>query len=128
MRLFARSTRWRQFFFAACLPYIVLSVVVELFHTSPAGRVEPAWTFVSRAASTGGAAPTSGPCMHAAVGDDSCAACNWLRVGRRLESAVSLERTRETVVERVVVTAALFPESPIPHPSLLRGPPRPVVS
>ena len=106
----------------------MLSVVVELFHTSPAGRVEPAWTFVSGAARTAGAAPASDPCMHAAVSDDSCAACNWLRLGRRLEAGISLERTREAVVDRVGAPTALFPESPIPHPSLFRGPPHLVLS
>lgn len=127
MRLLARSTRWRQFFFAACLPYIVLSVVVELFHTSTAGRVEPAWTFVSAARGSASPAPVSGPCIHAAVGDDTCAACNWLRLGRRAESGICLQRTRETVLARVAVVESLWPASPIPHPSLFRGPPRPIV-
>jgi hypothetical protein len=126
--LFARSTRWRQFFFAACLPYVVLSVVVESFHTSPAGRVEPVRTLVSMASNAVAATPADGPCIHAAVGDDSCAACNWLRLGRRIESGISLARTRETVVEPVAVAAALRPDSPVPHPSLFRGPPRPVLS
>jgi hypothetical protein len=122
VRHFARSARWRQVFFIACLPYIVVSVLVESLHsgTAPHGEGPAPSGIVLR---TDGA-PTVAP----ATAGDECPACNWLRLGRRIESPVGLTRTQELVRDDVSPVVALWPDSPVPHPSLFRGPPRPVLS
>jgi hypothetical protein len=123
VRFFARSSRWRQAFFAACLPYIVVSVFVESLHTGQArqGDTPALATTVTDAAA-------SGPVLQAAGSDESCPACNWLRLGRRIESPVGLVRTQDTVLADTPPLVALWPDSPVPHPALFRGPPRPVLS
>ena len=124
VRFFARSSRWRQAFFAACLPYIVVSVFVESLHTGQARQGDasaPAAIVVTDAAA-------SGPILQAAGSDESCPACNWLRLGRRIESPVGLVRTQDTVLAVTPPLVALWPDSPVPHPALFRGPPRPVLS
>lgn len=128
MRLFSRSTRWRRLFFAACLPYIVVSVLVESLHVSPVLRQEPVAPVQTLAAQ--GTLRIVAPfvsCIHETLPDDSCPACNWLRIGRRLESGITLVRTRDVTLEAVAYTQTTWPNSPVPHPSLFRGPPRPVL-
>jgi hypothetical protein len=124
VRFFARSSRWRQVFFAACLPYIVVSVFVESLHTGQARQGDTP----AQAATVVIDAAASGPIVQAAGSDESCPACNWLRLGRRIESPVGLVRTQDTVLADTPPLVALWPDSPVPHPALFRGPPRPVLS
>jgi hypothetical protein len=128
VRLFARSQPWRRLFFAACLPYIVVSVLVESLHVSTAPRQEPvAFAQVAAPDGTLRIAAPSGPCMHAAQADDGCPACSWLRLGRRLESGIALVPTHEVTTEAVAAVLSVWPDSPVPHPSLFRGPPRSIL-
>jgi hypothetical protein len=120
---FTRSRRWRQVFFAACLPYILVSVFVESLHTGPSGSTFAPATTQSVVAADGGVLHVQAP-----VPEESCPACNWLRLGRRIENPVGLVRTQDIVLAAAPPLIALWPESPVPHPALFRGPPRPVLS
>jgi hypothetical protein len=128
VRHFARSSRWRQVFFAACLPYVVVSVFVESLHTGQARQGDataPAAIVVTDGASRTQAA---GALVLAAGSEESCPACNWLRLGRRIESPVGLVRTQDIVLADTPPLIADWPASPVPHPALFRGPPRSVLS
>jgi hypothetical protein len=131
---FTRSSRWRQVFFAACLPYIVVSIFVESLHTGPARQGSASTdSAVAALVAAGLQAPSatlqaSAASVLATSDDESCPACNWLRLGRRIENPVGLVRTEDKVLANAPPLIALAPTSPVPHPALFRGPPRPVLS
>jgi hypothetical protein len=120
---FIRSSRWRRAFFAACLPYILVSVFVESLHTGPAAGTATLAAQASIIASDAGALRVQAPGT-----EESCPACNWLRLGRRVENPVGLVRTEDLVLEASPPFIALYPSSPVPHPALFRGPPRRVLA
>ena len=95
---------------------------MESLHTGPARPVEASAPTTVVAAN--GLETTS----VQAAGSDECPACNWLRLGRRLESRVGLVRTQDVVLADAPTLIAEWPASPVPHTALLRGPPRSVLS
>lgn len=115
MRHFRRSVRWRQALVAACLPYLLLSVVVDFVHVH--GQVSTSVYAPGEAALTARGDPAHQP-------DRPCTVCLWLRSGLQLTSNTPTALTAETATSDLVLPAdAVWPDSPTPRPAPLRGPP-----
>jgi hypothetical protein len=117
VRSFIRSRRWRQAFFAACLPYILVSVFVESLHA--ATRPDADDVIAGASASIAIGAPGS-----SATDPYSCPVCAWLSVGTQQVRQIAIGATGDSVRALPVLLAAAWPDSPVPHPALFRGPPR----
>ncbi len=102
---------------SACLPYIVVSVCVDYFHVD---APEPT--------SVVAIGQKDAPPRSASPSNSRCAACFWLRVSLRLERGISLAIANEAVALEVPLPDVRWPDSPVPHPSAFRGPPRPALS
>ncbi len=116
-----RSSRWRRGFVAACLPYLLLSVFVDFLH------VHPAWGRAGLHVQVAGAPSTlTVPASQSAqLPDYSCAVCQWLRMGTRLQASVTVATALGMLPAVVYAAQTEAPESPVPHPPAFRGPPRP---
>ena len=116
-----RSARWRRGFIAACLPYLLLSVFVDFLHVHPAWGRAGLHVQVAAASTT----LTAPPPQSARLPDYSCAVCQWLRIGTRLQASVAVGPAIGLLPVLVPSLPTESPESPIPHPPAFRGPPRP---
>lgn len=115
-----RSPRWRRAFIAACLPYLLLSVFVDFLH------VHPAWGRAGLHVQVEGApdvltVPSS---QSSRLPDYSCAVCQWLRMGTRLQPSLAVATALGMLPVAVQPMQTEWPESPVPHPPAFRGPPR----
>lgn len=114
----ARTPLSRRAFAAFCLPYVLVSIFVEFLHVGSQPRPAVTAFVVGEVLVT--ESPTSRP-------DDRCPACLWLRVNVRSDSRVlSLDPARVVSAE-VETPEADRPDSPVQHPTALRGPPTPAL-
>ena len=79
-------TRWRRAFIAACLPYLLLSVFVDFLHVHPAVGTGRAARPSRRCARR----PTVPSSQSSRLPDNTCAVCQWLRMGTRLQPSVAV--------------------------------------
>jgi hypothetical protein len=110
-----RGSRLRRALTAACLPWVVTSVLVDFVHVhAPLGGLVATVT----------AAPLANP---PAAGDDyACPACAWLKIGQRAVAPFPVRvAIRATPPEIVPLPVACWTRSPIPRPTAFRGPPHP---
>lgn len=113
--ILVRSRRWHRTFVAACLPYLLLSVLVDFVHLHSLMNGTP-----QVAASQ--AAPVPGT-KHSQPTSPACAVCLWMQAGMGVQPSVSSGPTA------VALANALNPlDPPCPaRPALLtpdlRGPP-----
>jgi hypothetical protein len=117
VRFFSRSRRWRQAFFAACLPYILVSVFVESLHDATRPDADDVIAVTSASVAIGAAGGS-------ATDPYSCPVCAWLNVGTQQVQQVAIVATGDAVRALAVLLAAEWADSPVPHPALFRGPPR----
>ncbi len=115
MRKFRQSRRWRRSLVAICLPYLLLSALVDFVHVHPpADAAVPATARTAVSATT---QPTPAP-------DYTCTACLWLRSGLQLVAA-----TGDSLAAGVTATGFVFapdsvrPNQLVARSALLRGPP-----
>jgi hypothetical protein len=112
-----RTPRSRRTLAAACLPYVLVSIFVEFLHVDPQFRARVAPVAVGEASAV--ASRTSRT-------DDACPTCLWLRIGVRLGSRVLSPNPTVVVSAEIATPPADWPDSPVQHPTALRGPPAPV--
>jgi hypothetical protein len=110
---FRESRRWRQTFVAICLPYLLVSVLVDFVHVHlPAG------------AATTQTAAFAAPSRSTPQPDYTCTSCAWLRSGVQL-----LATTGDALAVGITATAFVFapdavrPDTPLAQSAPLRGPP-----
>ena len=115
MRYLSRSRRWRQAFFAACLPYILVSILVESLHVAP----KPGGSDVIG----GSAISLAAGLPRSATEPYSCPACAWQRVGTEQVQHIGISANGDTVRVPPVPRVAEWPDSPVPRPAAFRGPP-----
>jgi hypothetical protein len=110
-----RNSPWRRAWVAACLPYLLASLFVDFVHVDPPEGNAP----VSMAAPSA-AQPTDGS-------GPACPTGAWLRLGQSFSTPFSFATTAQAVVRPVALPATICPDSPVPLPRALRGPPRPTL-
>jgi len=117
VRHLVRSSRWRQTLVWGCLPYLFLSIFGDFLHIHPLVNPTPAVGIVHEAQFVPAPAARRIPAS-------SCAICQWQRVGPRLQSAIAAGPATFAAQALDAAVSALFPDSPTPLPSALRGPPQ----
>jgi len=100
----------------ACVPYILMAVLVESLHGAQPSDVV-GFASAVQTTSVGGAAVTAPHAPYA------CPVCAWLRVGTRQVQETSLAGALDAVPRLVPPHLADWPDSPVPHPTAFRGPP-----
>ena len=114
-----QSAWWRRVFLAACLPYLLLSVSVELVHLDRVDRDVPR---VLHGVHATAAVPT----LHSEpipAPEYSCAACTWLRAQPRPHTLVIVGAGPETRLSDILPRHLMWVATRTPQPSPLRGPP-----
>jgi hypothetical protein len=112
----ARHPRWKRVLAAASLPYVVVSLCVDIIHVH--GRDGRQSSAAVRAEQSLEAA------TQVTKGSDySCPACVWLRVHSRLGPRVSTGTATRTAPSAVEVAAPQWPDAPTPPSTAVRGPP-----
>lgn len=100
---------------AACLPYLLLAMFVDFLHAHrPDSGPAPVPGVVHVAPAPDG--PEATP-------DYACPVCAWLRMGPSVEAPFSLATCSASLSRMAAPTIAAAPDSPVPLPSLFRGPP-----
>ncbi len=113
--MLVRSPRRRRTLVAACLPYLLLSVLVDFVHLHP--------LMVGGAPRVSASEPATAPGTHQTPTSPRCAVCLWMQAGTGIQPSVS---NGPTVV---ALASAVTPvETPSPSRSTflspdLRGPP-----
>lgn len=116
LRLLVRSRRLRLAVVTACLPYILMALLVESLHgAQPSDSVGVAWAAQTTSVAAGPVAADHAPY--------ACPVCAWLRVGTRQVQQTSLPGAIDAVPLLVAPHLADWPDSPVPHPTAFRGPP-----
>jgi hypothetical protein len=117
LRYLARLPRFRQAVFAACLPYLLVSVFVDFVHVHAPVRMA-----VSAQA---GESAIGGPGERPAPPRDyTCTACLWLRTGLQLVSNAPARLSSQAATSAaLLLPSAMWPDGPAVSPALLRGPP-----
>ena len=116
LRLLVRSRRLRLAVVTACLPYILMALLVESLHGA-----QPS-DFVGLASAAQTTSVAAGP-VAADHEPYACPVCAWLRVGTRQVQQTSLVGAIDAVPRLVSPHLADWPDSPVPHPTAFRGPP-----
>ena len=116
LRHLVRSRRLRLAVVTACLPYVLMALLVESLHgAQPSDFVGPASTAQTTSLAAG---PVTA--QHAPY---SCPVCAWLRVGTRQVQQTTLGAAIDAVPLLVPPHVAEWHDSPVPHPTAFRGPP-----
>ena len=119
LRYFLRSRRLRLVVVTACLPYVLMALLVESLHgVQPSdvvghASVEQTVSFVAARSAT------------PAGTRYACPVCAWLRVGTRQVQSTNLLEIGDAVHMFVPLPITNWPESSVPRSTAFRGPPSP---
>jgi hypothetical protein len=114
-----RSPRVRRAIAWSFVPYLLLAVFADFLHVHPLPVPDSAVAGIVHHL-------TPPPGRHPyRLPDTTCAVCQWHRVGPRLQAATAVAQAAIPEPALVASPTAAVPESPIPHPAALRGPPTP---
>ena len=116
LRYLLHSPRLRLAVVTACLPYVLMALLVESLHGG-----QPS-DFAGRAASeqTGSFVPGAATPLSAPY---ACPVCAWLRVGTRQAQSTNLLEIGDAVQALEPTAAAYWPDSSVPRSTAFRGPP-----
>ena len=116
LRYLVRSRRLRLAVITACLPYVLMALLVESLHgAQPSDLVGLAPAAQTASLSAGPVTPPHAPYV--------CPVCAWMRIGTRQVQQTSLAGASDAVLLLVPPHIADWPDSPVPHPTAFRGPP-----
>jgi hypothetical protein len=117
-----RSSRVRRVFVWSCVPYLLVALFADFLHAHPLLNPDaPAIGIIQHLPSAAAPRTHRNP-------NTTCAICQMQRVRTRLQPKTSGTRVTLAAPTLVVAIDATVPQSPVPHPSAFRGPPRTFVS
>ena len=118
LRYFLHSPRLRLAVVTACLPYVVMALLVESLHgAQPSDFAGASRAAVEQTVSfvPGAASPANAPY--------ACPVCAWLRVGTRQAQSTNLLELCDAVQPLEPSSIENWPDSSVPRSTAFRGPP-----